>query len=160
MKTLFFLVCSIPLWSCSQSTGNISKYYTEADYKQISKGPNEDYPFVITYIHRLDSNYKMRKIFFDSSYNENSVVRLFYYKNQLTGPYERKINGIITERGEYKNGEKHGERFRYYDNGKLREKASFQNGKKHGVWEEYDKDGKVIRKEVYENDKLIDGKNN
>ena len=142
------IVLFIPLISCSQ--GSNKSFFQEADYIELKRGSEEEYPYVIVYVNRLDNNYKLKKnFFFDSTYMGNTYAKTYYFKDVAEGPFESIIHGQLSQKGAFKNGKYDGERL-HFTEGKLTQKAYFKDGKKSGVWEQYDENGKLITRIKYD----------
>ena len=158
MNIRILLILLIPSISCSQSDKNLS--FKEGDYIEIKRGADEGYPFVIVYANKVDTNYKLKKIFFfDSTYLGDTYAKTFYYKGREEGPFESIIAGKMSQKGTFKNGKYDGERL-HFTEGILTQKAYFTDGVKTGTWEQYDEDSKLIKKTTYnKSGSIIKGEN-
>jgi antitoxin component YwqK of YwqJK toxin-antitoxin module len=155
MKFMLFIVLVIPLASCSQTINN--SFFDESNYKEIKRGRDEVYPYVIVYVNKSDSNYILKKNYlFDSTYQGNTYGKTFYYRGVANGPFESIIGGKISQKGVFKNGNYDGERLYFTEGGRLSQRAFFKNGVKFGTWEEYNEKGKLIKKIKFdENGKIL-----
>jgi antitoxin component YwqK of YwqJK toxin-antitoxin module len=63
------------------------------------------------------------------------------------------VDGILVERGSYKNDKRNGLSYWYYVNGQVKAKCNYKDGKRHGLSEFFAADGNLISSENY-----IDGK--
>lgn len=147
----FIALIFLPVCSCGQSEEY--ELFDERDYNKVRMGPDLDYPYVIVFYNKRDTNYSLREVYFDESYTQ-LLWKSFFYKNVPEGPWYTYVNGDILTKGFYKAGRKDGERITYR-NGKISQKAYFKDGKKVSVWEEYDANGKLTRKTVYNNDVMV-----
>jgi antitoxin component YwqK of YwqJK toxin-antitoxin module len=143
----------IPFFSCSQVKKET--VFNESDYIEIKRGEDDGYPYVIVYTNKYDTNYTLKKIFIvDSTYQDSTFTKFFYFKNVLEGPFESWTDGEISEKGVFKKGKYEGERLLFGD-GKLMRKSYYKDGKKAGVWEKYDETGKLTSKTYFDNDEKI-----
>jgi len=148
---IFFLF--VTQVSCGQSNDK-GNYFNESDYKEVRRGEESKSIYVITYLNKSDTNYKLKKRFpLDSTYKGGDFTKLFYFKDLGNGPYETYHGNKLAEKGYFKMGLQEGERIRYR-NGILYSRSHFNKGKRTGEWFEYDKSGKAKRKMIYENDVL------
>ena len=63
--------------------------------------------------------------------------------------------GNLKQIKHYKNGVKHGETIRYYDNGQVLDEFNFKNGLRHGTLTTYFHNGKIMKQSLWKNGKLI-----
>jgi antitoxin component YwqK of YwqJK toxin-antitoxin module len=149
MKTFLYyfgIAIFIPLSSCGQQRKNDP--FNKEHYKEIKRGEEDKYPYVVVFNNKLDTNYKLKTIYLDSTYQE--ILFENFFKNDIPeGPYFSYSGGKIYQSGYYKNGKHDGIRITYRKN-KIIQKAYFNNGVKVGTWIEYGSNGEVIKKTVYD----------
>jgi len=85
-------------------------------------------------------------------FNDNVEIACNYYIGVLNGKLESFIDKNIFEEIYYIDSFRTGYYKRYYYNGILKEKGNYKNDMKHGKWIYYDLDGKIISEANYEND--------
>lgn len=131
--------------SCSQQRG---EFYNESNYVYSRKGWDQDYPYIITFLNKSDTNWSLKKVYFDSGYSK-IISSTFFYKNIGNGPFVTYVNDKIYRQGYYNEGKWDGERITYTE-GVITQKAFFNKGVKIGAWIEYDVKGKITRKTIYD----------
>ena len=88
------------------------------------------------------------------SYTDLVKIKGIYYKKETENAFTGKIEGIL--KGTFKNGMKHGEFIKYYDDGKILSKVNYFENKLNGNWIEYFRNGNVLSKKNFKDD-LLDG---
>ncbi len=107
-----------------------------------------DITYAIFYKNRLDTSYKMKQLFLDSSMSKK-VSKMFYHNGKPNGPYEAYDMDKIQAKGNYKEGVLDGQRLTYFNSGTVMERAQFVNGKRSGIWEYYNFQGGLRRRITY-----------
>ena len=75
---------------------------------------------------------------------------LIHDTSRPDGVYEDKnANGIVTERGEIRNGVQDGKRYTYFADGKPRTEENFVNGSYEGTFKEFHQNGKLFQEGHY-----------
>ena len=159
---IFFFFSNL---TCAQSEEDLK--YMESNFKELGKGKYAEYDYVLTYRSIEDTNLVLRKIFLDSTYTD-TVIKAYYHKDFLNGPYEYYFLNKISSKGFKKQGRDDGERLTYNVQGFLVERAFFSDGVKIGIWEEfnsygtlsekiyYNSSGKITKREIYNKDGTMD----
>lgn len=142
--TLTMTACALE--SCGQEKDT---FLNESKYKYVKKGADKEYPYVITLQNKSDTNWSIKKVYFDSAYNK-LISKTFFYNGIPNGPFFTYVNGEIYRKGSYKDGKWDGERITYKE-GRISQKAYFKMGVKVGTWIEYDKNEKITRRTDYDN---------
>ncbi|MEI9910593.1 MAG: hypothetical protein WDO71_13510 [Bacteroidota bacterium] len=134
------------LTSCSQEKEPV---FNDTNYIYSRKGEADEYPYVMSFLYKLDTNWSLKKIYFDSAY---SILfsKSFFYKGIPNGPHVGYVGGKIAGQCFFVDGKYDGERLTFED-GKIRLRAYFKKGIKVGTWIKYDKNGKIIQKTDYDN---------
>jgi antitoxin component YwqK of YwqJK toxin-antitoxin module len=123
--------------------------YEDKNYKEVKRGRIDGYDHVILYVHNRDTNYTYHKIYFiDSTFRDSSFMKMFYFNNIPNGPFISYIDGQLSQKGTYKNGQIHGEKLRFQD-GRLATRSFYLDGVKTGKWEVYDSTGKLVERTTY-----------
>lgn len=131
------------------SSGQVKKpFFIDSNYVYSRKGADIDYPYVITFLYKSDTNWSLKKLYFDSAYS-TLVSKTFFYKRISNGPMIGYVDGKIAGQCFFIDGKYDGESLTFTD-GKITRKAYFNKGVKTGTWIEYNKNGKVIRKTDYD----------
>jgi antitoxin component YwqK of YwqJK toxin-antitoxin module len=128
---------------------NTVNYLTSTGLQQVN-----NLTYEVTYSHRLNANYKMKKVYLDSA-GTKMVSKNYSHQGKLHGPFESYAMGRLQAKGWFKNGKLDGERVTYYGSGTVQEKANFKNGKREGVWEYYDLQGALKRRVTYNSNGAI-----
>jgi antitoxin component YwqK of YwqJK toxin-antitoxin module len=152
-STIIILLNSsiMSLTCCSQERKPL---FNDTDYIYSRKGTDDGHPYVITYLYRLDTNWSLKKKYFDSSYSI-LISKSFFYNGIPNGPSVGYAGRKITGQCFFVDGKYDGERLTFVD-GKITQRAYFNKGIKTGTWIEYDKNQKIIRKTDYDKEgKLI-----
>jgi len=79
-------------------------------------------------------------------------IKCYYNMGELHGKLESFINKEIFEEIYYINNTQTGSYKRYYYNGVLKEKGNYKDDLKHGNWTYYDLHGNIISEVTYDND--------
>lgn len=130
-----------------------SALFAESNYTLEAQGEDSTGSFVKTFRHNSSTNYRMKKIYADSSYTALSS-KGFYKDSLREGPFTVYYKGVVGLQGSYKNGKWDGERLTYM-NTVLTQKAYYSEGVKTGIWEEYSPAGALKRKLTYNNGNLV-----
>lgn len=147
-KILITLILLIPLITFSQVSQE--SMYDFKNYREVKRGSIDGYDNVILYVHKNDTNYTCQEVhYMDSTYRDSSFMKTFFFKNIENGPYISFIEGKVSQKGNYKNGYKDGEKL-WFEQGKLVSRSFYANGIKTGKWEEYDSEGKLIEIRTYD----------
>jgi len=64
-------------------------------------------------------------------------------------------DGLLREKGDYKDGELEGPQERFYENGQLEYRGKYKTGQRDGTWMYFDEEGNLTKTEEWENEKLI-----
>jgi antitoxin component YwqK of YwqJK toxin-antitoxin module len=64
-------------------------------------------------------------------------------------------DGLLKEKGDYKDGELEGPQERFYENGQLEYRGKYKTGQRDGTWMYFDEEGNLTKTEEWENEKLI-----
>lgn len=90
------------------------------------------------------------------SINTNiNFIGSFDENNLKTGYWETRYNGLVSTRGYYLNGLKHGNWKYFYNNFLLVWNCDFYYGKKNGLCVLLNQDGTIRKKNLYINDERI-----
>jgi antitoxin component YwqK of YwqJK toxin-antitoxin module len=91
------------------------------------------------------------------AYHRNGVVQAEgIYRNQLkdsTWTYYD-LQGVLTQREDFKGGELHGDQITYYENGAVAERISYEYGIEQGAWLRKWEDGTLRTKGTFEDGQL------
>src|SRR5947209_4680116 len=79
-----------------------SNFFNEKYYYKVSKGGDTLYPYVITFKNKMDSNYKLKYVYFDSNYS-HILSKMFFYKGKAEGPFWTYANNKVLQKGSFKN---------------------------------------------------------
>jgi antitoxin component YwqK of YwqJK toxin-antitoxin module len=157
---LLFILLSV---GCSTQNSK-PDIHNEENYYEINRG-KEGKLNVIVLQFKYDSSYTIKKIYPDSLYSDSAflMIKHFFHRNTLDGPWENYSDGILTGKGTMKANKYHGEQLRFSKNGVLTSKSYYDIGIRVGVWEYfyhstgkifkrvyYDTKGKFVKQEIYD----------
>src|SRR5688572_15451866 len=116
LKLFVFIVLSLSLFSASCQHHN-EDLYNENDYVEDHRGLIDGI-YQIIYYYKKDSNYRIKKFYADSLYQDSSLIlsKYFFHKDVMEGPDEHFSNGELFLKGFMKANKRHGE-FLLYDKG-------------------------------------------
>ena len=103
----------------------------------------------------FDKNGELKDGTYERKYDGQLKYKDNYKFGKLHGLSES-FNGmfVFSSKDNYKFGEKHGLSESFYENGQLRWKRNYKNGKLHGLYETFDENGQLGSKRNYKNGKL------
>ena len=92
------------------------------------------------------TNYKLIKR--KTKFNDQILSKMVVYESKMHGPFESysQEDYKLTEKGEYKEGEKHGEWIAYFPGGRMPAVVSeYKEGKLHGTMKQYSRRGELLQ---------------
>jgi TonB family protein len=121
---------------------NVTKILDSAQYYRLIRETDGLYRVTDYYIH--SDSVQMTGAFRDYAQKEKEGEFVYYAKN-----------GLVTQRGTYRNGKRNGLYTTYYSSGEVHYTEEYADGEYAGDFTVYYRDGIVRRKETYKNGKQV-----
>jgi antitoxin component YwqK of YwqJK toxin-antitoxin module len=88
------------------------------------------------------------------TFHKSGMIGRFNPNSKLDGEVDTYVDGMIFQKGNFKNGLLDGWKFNYYKDGKIKSKESFKDGKRHGPKIMYFQSGQIEQTSFRKNNKV------